>query len=169
MIKNGEIEMTLPMTQKSEEFLASIQELFTEIESWATAKGLRCKRGSVTINEQDNGTYQAVTLQILTDKDEKIAEFVPVGASIIGAKGRVDFVGTIDSVILANWDKGGPSIITATREGNVKESKTQPLYKGIEEAGWYWVESRKLSRAHKFDQRLFYELLRGVSDYDYCG
>ena len=103
--------MTLPMTQKSEEFLASIQELFTEIESWATAKGLRCKRGSVTINEQDNGTYQAVTLQILTDKDEKIAEFVPVGASIIGAKGRVDFVGTIDSVILANWDKGGPSIM----------------------------------------------------------
>jgi hypothetical protein len=152
--------------QKPKKFLDSTQELFTEIQSWATAKGLCVKRGSVTLNEHAYGSYQAETLQILTDGDEKVAELVPVGASIIGAKGRIDFVGTVDSVILADWDKGGPSVTTTIEDGSVKKSRTQPLYRDVEEAGWYWVESRKLSRAHKFDERLFYELLRGVSDYD---
>ncbi|MCX7113642.1 MAG: hypothetical protein NTX45_26870 [Proteobacteria bacterium] len=166
--QNEEIDMTSPMKQKPQDFLASTQALFTEIESWATAKGLLVNRGSVTLNEQDYGSYQAETLQILTGEDEKIAEFVPAGASIIGAKGRVDFVGKIDSVILADWDKGGLVITPINEEGSVKKSGIQPLYRGVEEAGWYWVESRKLSRAHKFDECLFYELLRWVSDYDHC-
>ena len=100
--------MKSPQKQRPSKFLASTQELFTEIQSWATAKGLRVKRGSVTLNEQAYGSYQAETLRILTDGDEKIAELVPVGASIIGAKGRIDIVGTVDSVILADLGQGRP-------------------------------------------------------------
>lgn len=151
---------------KPTEFLASVQGLFAKIEGWATAKGLRIKRGSVQLNEEAYGIYPAETLQILTEAGEKLAEFVPIGASIIAAKGRVDLIGSIDSVILADWDKGGPSITTTIDDGAAVHSTSKPIYRNVGDAGWYWVESRKLSRAHRFDERLFYELLRSVSDYD---
>jgi hypothetical protein len=151
---------------KPTEFLASVQSLFAEIEPWASAKGLHVKRDSVQLNEEAYGAYQADTLQILTETGQKIAEFVPIGASIIGAKGRVDLVGTIDSVILADWDKGGPSIMTAIDDGATKHSNTVKVYRNVGDAGWYWVESRKLARAHRFDERLFFDLLPSVSDYE---
>ena len=151
---------------KPTEYLKSLQELYAKIESWCQAKGIQSKRNSTQLNEEAYGSYQAETLQLFTKAGEKLAEFVPAGASIIAAKGRIDLVGTIDSVILVDWEKGGPSITTLVDDGATKHNSTQPIYRNVGDAGWYWVESRKLSRAYRFDERLFIDLLQSVSDYD---
>ena len=153
-------------THKPEKFLARIQDLFTEIEKWATAKNLLVNRNNIKLNEEAYGMYEVEAIQLVTSTNQKIAEFQPVGASIIGAKGRVDLVGTIDSVVLVDWDKGGPSFETTVTNGAETQKHIKPLYRDVNESGWYWVESRKLSRAHKLDEQLFYDLLLAVSDYD---
>jgi len=151
---------------KPTEYLASVQQLFIEVEHWASRNDLMTRHGSTELNEEAYGVYQINTLKVCTKADKQLAEFVPIGASIIAAKGRVDLVGIIDSVILVKWDKGGPSITTIVDEGGIQHNATKPIYRNVGDAGWYWVESRKLSRAHRFDERLFYELLRSVSDYE---
>lgn len=92
-----------------------------------------------------------------------------MGASIIAAKGRVDLEGTIDRVILVNWDPGGPVFETVIRTGDTTQARIHALYQGVDAAGWYWIESRELSRAHPLNERLFLELLFLVSDYDLRG
>ena len=158
--------MITAIKQEPKEFLKSIQALFNEIEPWAIAKNLLIKHDYVTLNEEKYGIYEAETIQVFTITNDKIAELSPVGASIIGAKGRVDLIGTIDSVVLVDWDKGGPSFETTVTNGAETQKHIKPLYRDVNEPGWYWVESRKLSRAHKLDEQLFYDLLLAVSDYD---
>jgi hypothetical protein len=85
--------MITAIKQEPKEFLKSIQALFNEIEPWAIAKNLLIKHNYVTLNEEKYGIYEAETIQVFTITNEKIAELLPVGASIIGAKGRVDLVG----------------------------------------------------------------------------
>lgn len=148
------------------EFLESLQKLYVQIESWCQAKGLVIKRESIQLNEEAYGAYPATTLKIQTTKGENIVELIPKGASIIGAKGRVDLVGNIDSVILVDWDQGGPSITTSIDDGSGKQTNTVKIYRNVGEAGWYWVESRKLARAHRLDEHLFFDLLPSVSDYE---
>jgi len=151
---------------KPTEFLQSVDSLYKEVEKWCAAKGLKLTRHSLELNEEAYAPYTTEKLSILGGDTKKIAELVPKGASIIGAKGRIDLIGNIDSAILVDWDRGGPSITTTIDDGASKHTKTVPVYRNVGEAGWYWVESRKLARAHRLDEALFFDLLSSVSDYE---
>lgn len=151
---------------KPTDFLQSVETLYQQIECWGSSDGLQFARNNMQINEEAYGPYTAEKLAVLDAHGNQIAEFIPKGASIIGAKGRVDLVGNVDSAILVEWDEGGPSITTTIDDGGNKHTKTVPVYRDVGEAGWYWVESRKLARAHRFDEYLFFDLLPSVSEYE---
>ena len=150
-------------------YLQRVDDLLTQIEGWSSKKGLITQRYPVELNEEAYGAYPAEGLRLSTAKGGRLGVLMPVGASIIGAKGRVDFEGTIDQAILVDWDVGGPVFETCIKVGEEVKTTRQPIYRGVDEAGWYWVESRQLSRAHRLNERLFIDLLRMVSDYDLRG
>jgi hypothetical protein len=83
-----------------------------------------------------------------------------------GAACRVDIVGTIDREILVYLEQGGPTISKSVTVNGQVETHTVPLYRGVSEAGWYWVESRKPSRARHLDKAMFLDLLEEVSDHE---
>lgn len=159
--------MQSAVLQTPQLFLDSLTALYGQIERWAKTKGLHTQRGQVDLNEEAYGAYQAETLRLLTPAGKRIAELLPVGASIIGAKGRVDLHGTLDHATLVDWDAGGPSFNTSVIVDGHEETQNRSLYRGVGEAGWYWVESRKLARAHKLDEKLFFDLLLAVADHDF--
>lgn len=148
------------------EFLQSVKTLYQQIEHWGASKGLQFTRENIQLNEEAYEPYTAEKLSVLDTEGKTIAEFIPKGASIIGAKGRIDLVGNVDSVILVDWDQGGPHFTTTIDDGINKDTQTVPVYRSVDEAGWYWVESRKLARAHRFDACLFFDLLPSVSEHD---
>ncbi len=150
-------------------YLRRLEALLTDVEQWSRAKGLTTRRYARELDEAAFGRYEADGLQILLADGSLLATLIPVGASIIAAKGRVDLEGTIDRAILVDWDSGGPVFETVIRTGDTTQARTQALYQGIDAAGWYWIESRELSRAHPLNERLFLELLFLVSDYDLRG
>lgn len=150
--------------KQPDEFIAKVEHLLSECAQWATDRHLQTRSGTLALNEERYAPYQIATLEILAPDGQLIAELRPVGASIIGANGRVDLMGTLDTAILVNWNAGGPSITTTIDAGGPISTTTQYLYKGIDSDGWYWVESRRLGRAHRLDAALFYDLLQGVSD-----
>jgi hypothetical protein len=150
-----------------EHFRTSLARLLADIETWARHQELEVSRCQVTLNEEVYGQYEADKLCLHDSSGKIIAEVVPVAASVIGAKGRVDMVGALDQVILVDLDAGGPAITTTVVVNGQRESRTKPLYRGIQDAGWYWIESHKLSRGRKLDEALFFDLLAEVSDHEY--
>ncbi|MGZ8175674.1 MULTISPECIES: hypothetical protein [Methylobacter] len=147
-------------------FLASLGTVFSSIEKWATSAGLKIVKSEISITEEACGTYSAPKLSILNSSGTELAEVIPVGASILGANGRIDIKGTYDKVIIVDLNIGGPSMTTTVTVGDHKETHTKHFYRGIDEAGWYWIESKISGKGHKLTSELFFELLAEVSDYE---
>lgn len=148
-------------------YLSDIKSLYQEISKWIDNKSLKMQEEEIVVHEKAPGKYKVQKLIILDDNDNRIAELVPIGAWIIGAKGRIDLVGKLDKVTIVDLEKGGPTLTTSITEGRKKEEKkTRYLYKVVDHEGWYWIEDTRLGRLYALDQKLFFELLAEVSDYE---
>lgn len=158
------IDTTTSLALKNYQF--RVKQLFSCVEAWALTKFLQTEYGDVQLNEEAYGSYKIQTLKLFAPGQRQIAELVPVGASIIGAKGRVDLVGMLDQHILVDWDQGGPMVMAHVITEGQDTRKPRQLYRDVTEAGWYWVESRKLARAYPLDSKTFFDLLFAVSGYD---
>ena len=145
------------------DFLSELEQLYSNIEEWVHGTTLTTfPDNDISINEEAVGEYVAPILVITPHHGREVAHIRPVGASIIGAKGRADLIGRNAKEILSLLDNGGPTIMIS--EGS-KQVRPRPLLNNVNEAGWYWIESRTLGRAHKLTKELFFELLKRVSNY----
>jgi hypothetical protein len=146
------------------EFLDELDDFYDEVEAWVKDQGLETARGEKQIREEEFGIYNAPTLQI-RQGERIIARLDPVGASIIGADGRVDLKGRVTSEIISLFEKPRPSIaIPQTFEEVASSQRAHPFYPDITESGWYWIEFRVRGRARRMSKELFIELLRRVSN-----
>jgi hypothetical protein len=155
---------------KLNDFFKKLATLYLDVANWVHLKNLKVERDTIELNEEAFGKYTVEKCSVVNSDGKRIAELLPVGASIIGAKYRVDLIGLIDQEILVYYDEGGPRMKGGVFVGDridTNEMSTFKIYRGVDEAGWYWIESQRLSRAYKVDQKLFLELLSTVSDYEY--
>jgi len=148
-------------------FLASIASLYADIDSWLDNTQLKTFREEIELREEACGAYKSQKLSIIKADGTRVADIIPVGAWVIGARGRADLKGKRDEVILVDLEEGGPKIISTVKWGDHEETSETKFYNGIKEAGWYWVEDRRRGKAHRIDKELFYELLTEVSDYEF--
>lgn len=150
-------------------FLASLSGLFLNIETWITSDehGLSIDKSERSLDEEEYGIYSAPQLTILNADGDKIAEVVPIAASVLGANGRVDIKGRYDNVTILDFNKGGPQISVPNTQDENPHIRTTALYKGIDEAGWYWIEHKFSSKGHKLNRELFFEILTDVCEYAY--
>ncbi|MDD2725251.1 MAG: hypothetical protein PHH59_14680 [Methylovulum sp.] len=150
-------------------FLTSLSTLFLNIETWVASDehGLSIHKSECLLDEEEYGVYSAPQLTILNANGDKIAEVIPVAASVLGANGRVDIKGRYDNVTILDLNKGGPQINGLVAERGHPFIRTTPLYKGIDEAGWYWIEHKFSSKGHLLTRELFFEILDDVCEYAY--
>ncbi|MBM4023834.1 MAG: hypothetical protein FJ280_00280 [Planctomycetes bacterium] len=137
---------------RQDEYLARVNALYSDAEKWIEGTDLEVSRGTMELDEEALGRYAAPTLTIQDAQGKKVADLLPVGAQIIGAEGRVDIVGRLDRNHL---------LYLPPKEAGVRRS-----FKGMGEAGWYWIGETRLRRVHRLAQELFLDLLSEVSDYD---
>lgn len=148
------------------EYIGRLDELYSSVEKWIENTGLTVSRSSIELNEEISGPYEAPAAAILDAEGKKVAELLPLGAWIIGAEGRVDLVGPLDRTSLVYLRRGGPHIDRKEADATGHpEGRSRPLFQGIGRAGWYWIEDKRLGRAHPVTKRLFLDLLAGVSDH----
>ena len=168
-------------------FVESVNIFFAEVESWIASSSLKSIRQEIEISEEYSGAYKVSKLMLQDESGKKVAEFVPVGAFIIGGRGRIDMNGTIDKAVIVNL--GIISLEEVSLEcpycfnpvsegqkickicGGTVENYSVPLktafYKGIDKEGWYWIENARRGKAHFLNYELFIELLQEVSDYEF--
>jgi len=126
------------MDKKVEAFLKKLEILFKQMEEFAKKYNLSWKYENLEIYEEYAGRYKTKEL-FFFKKGEFIFKIKPIGAYIIGADGRADMIGTLDSVVLVYLEKPyfmETKISIGNRENVVSSSKI-PLYNGFKEPGWY--------------------------------
>jgi len=138
-------------------YIQQIETLYSSIQKWLEDKNYHFKRENIEINEEKTGKYKAEKL-LLCKPEKIVAELKPIGLDIIGAHGRVDLVTHYENRKFLYFKDGGP-VITTKIEGQKKEHK---IFTGIEEDGWYWVESITLKKAYKVNREVFSSLLEEV-------
>ena len=148
-------------------FITDVNNLYNEIDNWLRSQKLSTTREKKDISEEAYGQYSIDQLIISDSTGSKVATLTPVGAGVIGAKGRVDVVGILDRIILVKLEKGGPQISTSVKSGEYTERNATQLFKGISKDGWYWIESKRLRKARLLDKNLFFDLISEVSDYEF--
>lgn len=160
--------MNVKAAKNIEAFRDSVYALFDDIQSWISPSSLKAIKEETELVEENSGKYKIDKLTLKDKKGNTIAEFIPYGAYVIGANGRIDLNGTIGRAIIVNLEKGGPSYSQKIIEGKkIVSSKSTSFYKGVDKDGWYWIENRILGKAFYLDKELFIDLIREVSDYEF--
>lgn len=151
--------------QRIKHLRADLAQLFSSVRKWLRATPISITSRDVELNEELVGRYEAPMLS-LTIAGGHVAELRPIGLSIVGAKGRVDMVGALDSVSLLSLSPGAAITWTVATADRVLDRAARPLFEGVDKAGWYWIEDVQTGRAREIDESLFLELLARVSDYE---
>ncbi|MCF6285391.1 MAG: RolB family protein [Candidatus Hydrogenedentes bacterium] len=153
-------------TELESAFCSNILSLYDSIQSWLPDDQFDFQREQVYLSEEAIGRYASEKL-VLRNKNRKlVATLVPIGASVIGADGRVDIQGEYDTTSLLRLEKDGPSLTSADGENT---SSTRSFFRTpIEAADWYWIEDKRRGKAHRLTKELFRELLVQVSDFEFA-
>lgn len=149
--------------ERVDKFKEAVSELYGQIEQWVGEKNWDAKRTKLQIIEPRPGEYDVEKLTIVDTNKTIIAELVPSGAWIIGADGRVDLQGPVETEILVYWETGAPLINLMEQGKTSTEAKSWRLFKGADRKGWYWIEDKVRSRAHILTKELFFDLVEEVS------
>lgn len=150
--------------EKQRLYLQRVEDLFLQIKTWLP-EGL-----TATINHEsrkpvrdETGEYFPPVLTITrTDKEEPdnfVADLFPAGCSVLLAEGLVELRGAIGEEPILYMIKDNLMIDDA-------HGGTRPMYRGLSENGWYWLESARRSRAVLLDDEVFIDLLPLVSVYE---
>jgi hypothetical protein len=152
---------------RQDEYIARLNALYSDAEKWIEDTDLKASRGQLELREEIPGSYDAPTLSIHDSQGSKVADLLPIGAWIIGAEGRVDLVGILDRNSLVFLGVGGPRRKTRVSvEGSGEaEEWSRPLFRGVDQPGWYWIEDKRLGRARLVTKQVFLDLLAEVSDH----
>jgi len=136
------------------DYLNNVSDIYKTVSDWLKEKSLLTQKQSIEIFEEASGKYIIDKLIISHDQYKQIAEIQPVGAWIIGGRGRLDLIGKLDQHILIYLNKNG-------------DYHTYSLYKEINQDGWYWIDNKSVGKAHILDKKLFFRLIAEVSDYEF--
>ena len=141
--------------QKVQRYVKRIEHLYTEIRAWLVEENLNLKVIDTRVEVLEQmAAYKITGLSVQTKTGKVLAEIKPAGASVIVAEGRIDLNGWLGTEYLLYMLKHRPEL-------------GKPLYKGLDEDAWYWIEDSYRNRAHRLDKTLFLELITLVSDYEF--
>jgi hypothetical protein len=151
------------------EFKQHVGELAVAIKGWLVDRPslLFTERERTIVESQGEYTARAMTILAGT---LQIAEVVPVGAFVVGARGRVDVVGRVDQATLL-YLESNPHIETTVRSesGSVLSSRRLSLFKNVDRMGWYWMIDARHREAVYLDREAFFDILAEVSDFEVEG
>ncbi len=148
--------------KKVENFLTALEDLHKQIENFNKDLGLKIEYRDIDIYERCVGRYKAKALYAY-DKENLLFEIKPIGACVIAAEGRADFIGTLDKKILVYLEKQHYLVFKASIGNENFPPDKYELHKGFEKPYWYIpLENKKVVL---LDKENFCWLLEHTSGY----
>lgn len=146
--------------KKLHDYLTSIDKLYEQVREWLHEEGLNEVTTEIVMEEARPGKYTANKMTVIDSSGKPLAEIAPKGAWIIGADGRVDVVGHVQSEVLVYWGSGSPEFdMPEPDNGTFRKER---LFKDAVKTGWYWIEDKKFGRARPLTKQLLLDLIEEV-------
>ena len=147
-------------------WLQELDELYARMEEhlrpYTQAGEIQIERTSIQLREEYLGTYRADKLTFSIGREKIVAK--PIGASVIGARGRVDLSGPRRTLKILLLDKGGPVLTTTIEHGGVAEVSSHRMVRGnVDKAGWYIESPPPESIVYAFGEDSFRDAIMEVS------
>ena len=136
--QNAVDEVKLDWSKKRDEWLQSLNEIYTQFESWLNdfedSDVISFNYKKKEINEEHIGLYSANKMIITIASEQILLE--PIGTLLIGAKGRIDMKGKNGTIkfVLVPKQSDGPSIKVDITTGD----KFKPEEKKEVQIEWGW-------------------------------
>lgn len=152
-----------------ERFQKDLDDLYKHVSEWLkdyTDQGtVQIDFQPFDLHESTIGSYQVrkATIHI----GNKKVEMIPVGATLVGALGRVDMIGEVGSAMLLVVSKEAKRPTIVSREFDPKKQKPPVLKsKGIPHAEWVWKVASPPPRIRFTDlsETSFLQLVMEVSN-----
>jgi hypothetical protein len=159
--------MAQQYSMEIERYLTALKGMYSDVRNWIEGASISVQETTLEIAEEHRGKYDAPSLRLIDAAGGSIVILQPIGTRIIGASGRVDFIGNTGKESVVLLDEGGPSMIMTIGVGDDRGARVSPVYKGVTKAGWYWIEDKIRAEAHLLDKKVFWEIIAQVSDYEY--
>jgi len=143
---------------KQQIYLQRVNQLHVKIRNWLQDKPLILENSNMEVVEP-LWHYKAPRLSLKTDLGE-LADLFSKGTSVLLGEGLIEIEGIV----------GVESIIYMLKDGLIitdRNGKDRPMYKGINQDGWYWIEDSYRNKAHLLNKPLFFDLITLVSDYEF--
>ena len=144
---------------KKQTYVQRVNQLYAKMRNWLQDEPLILENANMDVIEA-LGHYKASRLSIKTEKGETIADLFSKGTSVLLGEGLIEMEGRV----------GTESIIYMLKDGLIitdRYGKDRPMYKGINQNGWYWIEDSYRNKAHLMNKALFFDLITLVSDYEF--
>lgn len=160
--------MSTTVDASVDEYRRHLGELYEQIRDWLREAGFACEEVRVAVHEERSGQYDAPGLIVRRLDGEELAELAPIGADILGAEGRVDLRGALDSRPILYLLTVGPTLPTSrsTSSGDKLEEHARPLFRGIDHEGWYTLADEEPKSVRALYRETFLDLLKKVADDD---
>ncbi len=146
------------------EWLNNIERLYDMLkdflEEYIQAGEVKINEEDISITEEFLGTYAARKMVVYLGNLGKYIEFLPIGACVIAAYGRVDMIGKNGTVriVLVDSELDSPRIsVTITNDAPQKKSDTTP------ELEWRFVTAPPNIRYIPIERETFLEQLMQLS------
>ncbi|MEK8016133.1 MAG: hypothetical protein VSS75_004635 [Candidatus Parabeggiatoa sp.] len=145
--------------KKVQLYLDRVSDLFSQIKTWFKGE-LEIATDVIQVGEP-LGTYEAPSLIIREKgKEDILANITPKGAGVILTEGMLEMKGWLDRIHLDYMNKGGPQV-------TLVPGKIQPVFKGINQEGWYWIVDPVTKTTRFADKALLLEMITWVSDHEF--
>lgn len=145
--------------KKIQLYLDRVTNLFSQIKAWFKGE-LEIATYVIQVGEP-LGTYEAPALTIRgSGKEDILANITPKGAGIILTEGMLEMKGWLDRIHLDYMNKGGPLV-------TLVPGKTRPVFKAINQDGWYWIVDPVTKTTHFTDKASLLEMITWVSDHEF--
>lgn len=151
-------------TEKQKQYETRVQNLFADIINWLP-QDLTTVQLPPSIMPDEPEECSAYGLAIvkknIPEPDNAVADLMPSGCSVLLAEGGVDLDGPYGEERIVYLVKS--NILRLPRKG---ASRPQPMFKGVDQDGWYWLEDPRRSRMLPMHKTLLLDLLEMVSGYE---
>lgn len=148
--------------EKKQFYLQHVNQFYDHVKNWLQDKSqnnqLIVEKTPVEIYEKALGTYNTKMLSIQTPDKDVAIDMKPIGACAVLAEGMIELESWLGKEHIVYMPSGGPMFTEPS-------GSEQPIYRGITEEGWYWIESSRRTKAYKMDKELLLELMTMVSDH----
>lgn len=147
--------MSATITEEAATFLLRLEELYERVETWIRAMdpgAVFSPRGSISINEEETGEYDAPTLTIRMSSGDDL-HVLPVGCNIMDAAARV-------RIYCIGWEtvdylEREPTLTIGT--GDRARTLSLREQTGL---GWVWIRDRLKHDIPPLDESAFRDLVR---------